>query len=134
MKLYERMINMQKFKNGDTVYVNSIWNKEDECIITGYVEQESSTGECMYIVNSVTNGCTFGATDACVFATKKEAHQANIRNIEDKIKKYKAEIKDINDLIRFPLKYCFNGEEYTDYEAMKAYKIRAKELTGIDLL
>lgn len=125
---------MQKFKNGDTVYVNDAWSKEDECIITGYVEHESSTGECVYIVNSVTNGYTFCATEACVFATKKEAHQANIQYITSQIEKYKAEIKDINDLIRFPLKYCFNGEEYTDYEAMKAYKIRAKELIGIDLL
>ena len=55
---------------------------------------------------------------------------ANIKKSDELINKYKAEIKDMNDLLHFPLEHCFNGEEYTEYEAMEAYKIRANELTG----
>lgn len=43
------------------------------------------------------------------------------------IQKYKSEIKNINDLINFPFHHCFCGEEYTDYEAIQAYKERAME-------
>ena len=44
------------------------------------------------------------------------------------IQKYKNDIKNVEDLINFPLNHCFCGEEYTDYEAVQAYKERAKEL------
>ena len=49
------------------------------------------------------------------------------------INKYKSEIKNLEDLLRFPLKHCFCGEEYTDYEALSAYKARVTELTEIVL-
>lgn len=44
------------------------------------------------------------------------------------VQKYKNKIKNIEDLINFPLSHCFCGEEYTEYEAIQAYKERAKEL------
>ena len=43
-------------------------------------------------------------------------------------------MKDLKDLLKFPLNHCLNGEEYTDYEAKAAYKQRVNELVGIDLL
>lgn len=121
---------MRKFQDGTTVFVNGTWNKKEECIVTGYIENESSTGKNVYKVQSQVNGGTFGATEDCVFATLEEAHFANIKKSDELISKYKAGIKDMNDLLRFPLEHCFNGEEYTEYEAMEAYKIRANELTG----
>lgn len=45
------------------------------------------------------------------------------------VKKYKAEIKTLNDLLRFPLDYNVGpADEYTNYEAITAYKERANEL------
>ena len=46
--------------------------------------------------------------------------------------KYKREIKNLNDLLQFPLHHCFCGDEYTDWEAVEAYKTRVKELTGLN--
>lgn len=55
------------------------------------------------------------------------------QNYDNKIQEYYNEIETIEDLIRFPLHHCFNGEEYTDWQAVEAYKIRAKELVGVGL-
>lgn len=46
-----------------------------------------------------------------------------------KVAEYKAEIKTIQDLIIFPLKYIVSyAEEYSDDAARRAYKERAEEL------
>lgn len=124
----------RKFNNGTTVYVNSTWNQEEECIVTGYVENESSTGKNVYKVNSQVNGGTFGATEDCVFATKEEAHKASIETSAKLVQKYKSEIKTLKDLIAFPLNHCIScGEEYIDWEAQRAYRLRANELIGVVL-
>lgn len=125
---------MKKFDNGTTVFVNGIWNQEEECIVTGYVKNESRTGKDVYIVKSVTNYGTFGATEDCLFATKEEAHKASVKKSSELVARYKAEIRNLDDLLHFPLNHCLsNGEEYTDYEAKRAYCIRANELTGVTL-
>lgn len=49
------------------------------------------------------------------------------------VQKYCDEIKTVEDLLKFPLKYSFNAEEYTNYDAMEAYKIKAKELLNINI-
>lgn len=49
------------------------------------------------------------------------------------IKEYCNEINSLEELLRFPLEHCLYGEEYTDNAACRAYKIKAKELAGIDL-
>ena len=59
--------------------------------------------------------------DACKKAMEEESKQL--------IAKYKAEIKTLEDLIRFPLNHNVgSAEEYTNYEAIAAYKERANEL------
>jgi hypothetical protein len=88
----------------------------------------------VYKVHSLDNGGTFAVTEECVFATKQEAHKSYLEESAKLVDKYKEEIKNLNDLLKFPLEYCIScGEEYTDYEAQKAYKIRANELFGIIL-
>lgn len=49
------------------------------------------------------------------------------------VEKLLEQIKTVEDLVKFPLWHCLNGEEYTDYDAIKAYKIKTKELLNIDL-
>lgn len=44
----------------------------------------------------------------------------------------KASIKDLRDLLEFPLKY-FGGDDVIDPEARTAYVERAKELCGVEI-
>ena len=60
----------------------------------------------------------------------KEAYEAIDAKRKRNIEKYTNEIQTIEDLIRFPLKYCINGEEYTNHAALEAYKQRAEEIFG----
>ena len=124
---------MQKFENGTIVFVNGSWNTAEKCIVTNFVENESSTHQNVYLVNSIDTGGTFGAAEDCIFDTKEAALDADSKRRQSKIDSYKSEIKTLEDLLRFPMNHCFNGDEYTDWEAMTAYQIRAKELTGVDL-
>lgn len=63
-----------------------------------------------------------------LFATKEEAIAAAKQESQDWVDDYKKEITDIASLVAFPLSHTFYAEEYTDYEAIRAYKERAKEL------
>lgn len=116
------------YKIGDIVYVNGIWNVAEKCEITS---ERDSNG--VYSVHSLDSGGSFGALTDNVFPTKEDAIAAHKRKSEENIVRYKEEIKNLNDLLEFPLNNCFCGEEYTDYDAREAYKIRVKELTGIVL-
>lgn len=125
---------MQKFKNKQIVYVNSPYNIAEKCEVIDYVEHESSTGEGVYKVHSIDNRGTFGATENCIFAIEKDAHEAYEKSFADLVEQYKDKIKTLKDLLEFPLSHCLAcGEEYTEYEAQKAYRIRANELTGLIL-
>lgn len=63
-----------------------------------------------------------------MFATKHEAIEAIKKANQKIVDDYKKEITDIASLVVFPLSHTFYAEEYTDYEAIRAYKERAKEL------
>lgn len=125
---------MQKFTNNTTVYVNSTYNTAEKCEVVGYVEYESSTGQSVYKLHSADNHGTFCATEDCIFATKEDACKAYEEASAELVERYKSEIRTLRDLLEFPLSHCLAcGEEYTEYEAQKAYRIRANELTGLIL-
>ena len=120
------------YKIGDIVYVNGPWNVAEKCEITS--EQGSrKNGDGFYSVHSLDLGGSFGAFTDNIFSTKEDAIAAHKRKSDENIAKYKEEIKNLNDLLKFPLDHCFCGEEYTDYDAIQAYKTKAFELTGIVL-
>lgn len=125
--------NMEIFEKGMTVYANSCWHTAEMCEIVDFIKNESSTHKNVYKLHSLFFGGNFAITEDCVFSTRKEALDAAEKEKQTIIENYKQEIKDLNDLIRFPLKHCLYGDEYTDENAVCAYKIRAKELTGLDL-
>jgi hypothetical protein len=52
---------------------------------------------------------------------------------EERIKRCCDRIKDINDLLRFPIEHPFGIEEYTDYEAIEVYKIMCKKIAQLDI-
>lgn len=128
------MNDMQRFKNKQIVYVNSTYNIAEKCEVIDYVEYESSTGKSIYKVHSIVHKGTFGATEDCIFTTEEKARKAYEKSFEDLVKQYKDKIKTLKDLLEFPLSHCLScGEEYIEYEAQKAYRIRANELTGLIL-
>ena len=68
-----------------------------------------------------------------LYPTVESAYKAYYDKNEELKQKYLEEITDVQDLIRFPLDHCLNGDEYTDYVAVAAYKEKARELLGINL-
>lgn len=121
-----------KFEKDSIVYVNSPYHVGEKCKVTGHEKQKQST-RVFYHVKSIDSIGCFAVPDDRVFATKEEALEAYKTEIENRVRRYKEEIKTLEDLLRFPLNHCFMGEEYTDYEAIRAYKERVKELMNIDL-
>jgi hypothetical protein len=67
-----------------------------------------------------------GLTVEEIYVYIKEQHDIEVQ-------KYCDEIKTVEDLLKFPFKYSFNAEEYTNYDAMEAYKIKAKELLNVNI-
>jgi hypothetical protein len=124
---------MTQFTKGEIVYVNGIWNVEERCKIIDFIPKNENTKVDIYTILSLDNGGTFGAPIDHIFKTKKEARNAHIEESKKLIKEYKESITNIDELVKFPLEHCFNGEEYTDYKAIQAYKERVKELLNIQL-
>ncbi len=124
----------RKFADNEIVYVNSTYNIAEKCKITKFVQKESRVNKPVYALHSLDNLGSFAATEECIFKTKEDALKAYKESSNKLIEKYKNEIKTLEDLIKFPLSHCIAcGEEYTEEEAREAYKIRAKEITGIDI-
>lgn len=126
------MININDIKIGQKVWYQEYWsqmivwgkvtkitkfdNNEDGIEVTGEVyEKESAAGTTTQPLNNL-------------FATKHEAIEAIKKANQEWVDEYKKEITDIASLVAFPLSHTFYAEEYTDYEAIRAYKERAKEL------
>lgn len=134
--------NNTKLKIGDIAYFQEFWSGAiEKCKIKEISEQDGNVlAEVKSIASVDRNGekiCdTYGTSTRLLdhlFATHQEAFADADRNFANIKSKYLNEIKDLEDLLRFPMEHCFNGEEYTEYEAIAAYKQRVKELVGIDL-
>lgn len=126
------MININDIKIGQKVWYQEYWsqmivwgkvtkitkfdNNEDGIEVTGEVyEKGSAAGTTTQPLNNL-------------FATKHEAIEAIKKANQEWVDEYKKEITDIASLVAFPLSHTFYAEEYTDYEAIRAYRERAKEL------
>ena len=67
-----------------------------------------------------------------VFAYLDDALDYKEKERQYIISQYQHEIKTIEDLLKFPLNYQLNGDNY-DECALEAYKQKAKELCNIEL-
>ncbi|SEF90931.1 hypothetical protein [Lachnospira multipara] len=122
----------RKFADNEIVYVNSTYNIAEKCKITKFVQKESRVNKPVYALHSLDNYGSFAATEDCIFKTKEDAIKSYKTSSNKLVEKYKNEIRTLEELIKFPLSHCIAcGEEYTEEEAREAYKIRAKEITGI---
>lgn len=126
------MININDIKIGQKVWYQEYWsqmifwgrvtkitkfdNNEEGIEVRGEAYEEGSTP-----------GTTTQPLDN-LYATKHEAIEAIRKSRQAWVDTYKKEITDIASLVAFPLSHTFYAEEYTDYEAIRAYKERAKEL------
>lgn len=119
-----------KFEVGETVYVNSSWSVADRCyVVSKFVEG----GNQFYKVASYSLGGVFNTLEDSIFSTHKEALDAANAAFNKEVEEYKSEIKTVKDLLKFPLNHCLDGDEYTDYAAIEAYKKRASELLNINI-
>lgn len=76
---------------------------------------------------------TMGAKTADCYATKQECIRAKQEADKAEVEAYKAQITDVRELVRFMYDNTVScAEEYTDWNARKAARERARELLGID--
>lgn len=76
---------------------------------------------------------TFGVSTEDVFSSAADAYDAIRKKHDELVQKYCDEIKTVEDLVNFPLEHCLIGEEYTEYEAVDAYKIMVQKLLNISV-
>lgn len=129
----KNMNDNRKFKDNEIVYVNTTHNIAEQCRIL-FVQKVFETNELVYILDPLNNFDTFTATEECIFKTKEDAVKYYEETTNKYVKKYKDEIKTLEDLVKFPLSHrIYGGGRYMDKGAREAYKIKAKEITGIDI-
>lgn len=132
------MIEKNNIKIGDIVYsVNSWTNNVVKAKVTE-IREDGVLFEHLCFVNNNGNRIdkAYGSSGAYwdnIFVTAKEAYTYRNENNNRYVSQYLESIKTVADLVKFPFTHCINGGEYTDWNAVKAYKIRAKELLGINL-
>ena len=133
---------LTNMKVGHIVYFLEHWSRN---IIKAQIEklqtidnQKAAEVKCLLAVDKNGNilckscgNCTQPLTN--LYFSPSELYNALQQKRGIQIQKYCDEIKNTSDLLKFPLIHCLNGDEYTDYEAIAAYKRKTKELLGIDL-
>lgn len=128
---------------GDVVYIIESWTDAVvKCVVTHYegssyliksvcsvndegIEVDDRIGS--YFIDKTTK------VNEKYFLNYKNAFNYKNKKHESIKSEYINEIKNIPDLVKFPLMHCLNGEEYTDYDAIEVYKMKCKELLNIDL-
>ena len=127
------MININKIKINQKVWFKEHWTERIVCGFVSEITKRSDNED--YIIEikgkSYSEDSFIGTTHQSpnnLFVTKEEAIAVTKKANQKRVDNYKAEIANIASLVAFPLSHPFGAEEYTDYEAIRAYKERAKEL------
>lgn len=116
-------------KVGQTVWFYEGWtNTIEEATITGIV----SNSNVEYVSLDVHNAGMCNRTLDDIYPSKQACEKAVTIKDENTIDSYKREIKDLKSLVTFAVTHCIGpSEEYTDYNARKAFISRAEEILGI---
>ena len=136
------ILKFDDWRIGDIVFYYEHWSK---CMIKAKIEKIIVKGDNsrsvllndICTVDTDGNEITKRYGNLCkssndVFSSCKEAYECIFNKRNKIVNEYCNLIKTVQDLMKFPLEHCFCGEEYTDDEAIEAYKIRAKELLNIE--
>ena len=129
---------------GDKIFVCEYWSQNiyQATVVKVYAENNTLYAQYTYdyLVDADGNEVTYGihgGTSAAKFDdiwfSAKEAYTEIAARRAKIVKTYCDEIVTVKDLLEFPLNHCLDGEEYTDYEAIEAYKIKVKELLDIEV-
>ena len=129
---------------GDKIFVSEHWSEYiyQATVVKVYAENDTLYARFIYdyIVDAAGNeidsgihGSTCSAKFDDIWFSAKEAYAEIAARKANNVKIYCDEIVTVKDLLEFPLKHCLDGEEYTDYDAIEAYKKRAKELLKIEI-
>lgn len=127
------MININDIKIGQKVWFKESWAERIVCGFVNEITKHSDNEN--YIIEikgkSYSEDSFIGTIHRSpnnLFTTEEEAIAAVEEENQKIVDDYKTEITDIASLVAFPLSHPFGAEEYTNYEAIRAYKERAKEL------
>lgn len=119
---------VEKFLNSTVPFVYDIVNAKSLC------QKYYSRPLPWDVVEYCNPDDTTGNASASASGTSKlKALAAAEHKRQAKISEYKDEIKNLHDLLQFPLKHCLCGDGYADLEAIDAYKTKVKELIGMEL-
>lgn len=130
-----------KFKDlyvGETVYFIDPWTKN---CIKGYLTNIEND---IYLVTSEyyidREGKYEGVCDRsmtvpedCLFPSYQAAYNNHDNRLNMRTASYLEEILDVNSLLQFAWKHCFDTADFTDTAARRAYELKAKELCDVDL-
>ena len=123
---------IEDIKIGQKIWFAENWT---ERFVYGIVDKITHTDKGIILSlagNKYDEDCSYiGSQDVYLdkcFDSKHSLIVSVRKERADRIEAYKKEIPDIASLIAFPLIHSFGCEEYTDYEAIQAYKDRALEL------
>lgn len=127
------MININDIKINQKVWFKEHWTERIVCGFVSEITRHSDNNDHIIEIKgkSYLEGSFIGTTHQSpdnLFVTKEEAIAAAKKESQEWVDNYKAEITDIASLVAFSLSHTFYAEEYTDYESIRAYKERAREL------
>ena len=122
---------IENVKRGMTIY---FYRDLDSCVIKGKVKDSSITKISSIrfvnweavIDNEGKEISALGGTSSVyldkAFLTAKEAYDAQKAELEKYKNELRKEITDVESLLKFPLKHCVNGSEYTNWQARDIYE------------
>lgn len=123
---------MNFVKEGDYVYFRERWT--DSChkgVILKFVEDSAGT---YAVTRDLTAEGEICARLGDLYATPEECQKAIEKETRDIQEKYLSGLGSVEDLVRFMYTHTVcNAEEYTDWNARKVVRQKAKELLDIDL-
>lgn len=132
------MQNNHNIHVGDIVYSEMPWSFNIIKVRVTAILPQGVQFDCLCSVNEAGEEIfkeygSAGAKWDNVYLTAADAYKSIREKAKEQTQIYCDEIKTVEDLAKFPLEHCINGGEYADYDAIKAYKLRTKELLGFDL-
>lgn len=122
----------QNFKPGDYVYFIDRYDNNLEGTVKDIFNFPNCPTHNNYYIISTRYG-SVTVIEENIFKTEKERSDELIKRHNIQVKGYCDAIKDYEDLIVFMFNHTVSfAEEYTDWEAREAVRIKAKEF-GIEL-
>lgn len=125
------------FQIGDHVWFNQNWVGPSVGTIIALKKTNATQYKPSepYAEIHLDDGGTTGALLTNLYYTQNELCEANKKATTDRIAGYKAEMQDVEGLVRFMFNNTIatGSGEYTDWDARQAVKERTKELLDIDL-